>query len=134
MIAAILFAISGAALGQFALYYWRSVVAGVAAQPVSDRVWAAAGLQGASVGATDFQAVMNLHELTPELKDDNGELWAVRAYYRVVETLGWLAGMKLPGVTAWSEREMATCSRYVAVLVDRRLERNLACAAEIRSS
>ncbi len=133
MIAAILFAISGAALGQFALYYWRAVVAGVAAQPVSDRVRAAAVHHVASVGATDFQAVMNLHELTPELKDDNGELRAVRAYYRIVETLGRLAGMRLPGVTAWTDHEMATCSRYVAVLVDHRLERNLASAAEIRS-
>jgi hypothetical protein len=29
---------------------------------------------------------------------------------------------------------MAVCSRYVAVLLDQRLEHNLACAAEIRRS
>jgi hypothetical protein len=134
LIATIMFAISGAALGQFALYYWRSVVAGVAAQPVSDRVRKAAGLASESVGSADFRAVMDLHGLTPGLKDDGGDLRAVRAYYRVVEMLGRLAGFRLPVVAAWSEREMTTCSRYVAVLVDRRLERNLVCAAEMRSS
>ncbi len=134
MIAIILLAISGAALGQFALYYWRSVVSGVAAQPVSDRVWKAAGLEGASVGPADFHTVMGLHELTPSLRDGDGSLGAVRAYYSVVEALGRLAGFRLPAVAAWTEREMTTCSRYVAVLVDRRLERNMACAAEMRSS
>ncbi len=133
MVAAILFAISGAALAQFALYYWRSVVAGVAAQPVSDKVRAAAGVDGASVGARDFAAVMSLHELTPGLQGDGGGLRVVRAYYSVAELISRLASVRLPLLAAWSEREMATCSRYVAVLVDRRLEHNLTCAAEIRS-
>jgi len=134
MIATIMFAIAGAALGQFMLYYWRSVVAGVAAQPVSDRMRKAAGLAGASVGPADFQAVVDLHGLTPDLKHDDGSLRIVRAYYSVVEALGRLAGFRLPAVAAWSEREMTTCSRYVAVLVDRQLERNLVCSAEMRSS
>ncbi len=129
MIAAILFAISVAALGQFALYYWRAVLAGVAAQPLSDRVRMAAGLASESVDAADFQTVVRLHELTPGLKDDNGGLGLVRVYYSAVKALG-----RLPALAAWSQREMATCSRYVAVLVDQRLEHILACAAEVRSS
>jgi hypothetical protein len=133
MVAAILLAISAAALGQFALYYWRSVVASVAAQPLSDRVRVAAHLAGPSVGAADFQAVLSLHDVTPGLKEDSHGLRVVRAYYDVVELIGRLAKLGFPVLAAWSEREMTTCSRYVAVLVDRRLERNLACAAEIRS-
>lgn len=133
MIAAILFAISVVGLGQFALYYWRAILAGVAAQPLSDQIRTAAGLAGA-VGPADFNALLNLHEVTPGLKGDNGGLWAVRAYYRVVETFGRLVGLGLPLVAVWSEREMTTCTRYVAVRVGQRLERNLVCAAEIRSS
>ena len=133
MIAAILFTISMAALGQFAVYYWRAVVTSVASQPLSDRVKAAAGLATESVGATDFDAVMTLHDLTPGLKDHVGGLSLVRAYYRVIEALGHLAEAKVPSVAAWAQREMATCSRYVAVLLDQRLERVLACAAEARS-
>ncbi len=134
MIPAILFTVSLAALGQFALYYWRAVVAGVAAQPLSDRVRAAAGLASESVGAADFHAVMSLHKMTPGLKDRDGGLWLVRAYYHIVQALAILADKSLPQLATWTQREMATCSRYVAVLVDQRLERNLACAAEARSS
>ncbi len=134
MFEAILFAVSIAALGQFALYYWRAVLAGVAAQPLSDHLRAVAGLTSKSVSAADFYAMVSLHELTPELRDDKGDLRLVRAYYGVIEAIGRLAGMKLPALVAWTQREMATCSRYVAVLVDRRLERNLACAVEVRSS
>ncbi len=133
MIAAILSAISVAAVVQFALYYWRSVLAGVAAQPLSDRLREAAGLAGASVGPADFHAVVNLHQLTAGLKDDGNGLGAVRAYYSVVKVIGRLARLRLPALAAWAEREMATCSRYVAVRMDQRLQRNLACAAEIRS-
>jgi len=135
MFAAILFTVSVAALGQFALFYWRAVLAGVAAQPLSDRLQEATGLASESLGAKDFYAVVSLHELTPGLnKDDNGDLRIVRAYYGLIEAIGRLAGTKLPALAAWTQSEMVTCSRYVAVLMDQRLERNLACAAEVRSS
>lgn len=130
MIAAILFTVSVAAFGQFALYYWRSLVAGVAAQPISDRVQMAAGLATAEVSGGDFHAILNLHDVAPGLKDDQGGLRVVRVYYRAMELL---RGLHMPSLAAWSEREMLTCARYVAVLVDQRLERNLACAAEVRS-
>lgn len=133
MVAAILFAISAAALTQFALHYWRSLVAGVAAQPLSENVRQAARLAGESVSAGDFETVMSLHALTPGLKGAGSKLPVVRVYYQAVAWLGQVAGTSLPLLAAWSEREMATCSRYVAVLVDQRLQRNVACAAEIRS-
>jgi hypothetical protein len=46
----------------------------------------------------------------------------------MLEKLGGL----VPGISRWAEAEMATCSRYVAVLMDRHLERNIACAAQVR--
>lgn len=129
MFAAMLLAVSMAALTQFTMYYWRAIVAGVAAQPLSNRVLTAAQLSEESVGSADFETILNLHELTPCLTNGHGKLRAVRAYYRVARALGRV----LPQLAAWTEREMATCSRYVAVMVDQRLERNLACAAEIRT-
>ncbi len=129
MIAAMLSTISAAALGQFALFYWRAVVAGVATKPLSQRVQGAAGLPGGSVGPADFQAMLNLHELAPELTVERGGLWAVRAYYCVLEKLGRI----VPALGGWTEREMTLCSRYVAVLVDQRLGRTLAFATELRS-
>jgi hypothetical protein len=133
MVAAILAAGSVVALGQFGICYWRSIIAGVAAQPLSDRVRAVVGLTGLPVGSADFKAFMSLHELTPGLEGESTSLGPVRAYYHVVGLIERLAQVRLPALAAWSKQEMATCSRYVAVLMDRRLERNLACAAEIRS-
>ena len=43
MLSVMILAISIVALAQFALYYWRAVVTGVAAQPVSGQVLAAVG-------------------------------------------------------------------------------------------
>jgi hypothetical protein len=32
----------------------------------------------------------------------------------------------------WANAEMATCSRYIAVMMEQHLERNMACAAQVR--
>jgi hypothetical protein len=128
MIAVILFVMSAVALGQFGLYYWRAMLAGVAANPVSERIRAAAGLTAQTIGAQDFRSILSLHDLSPDLRGPNGHFRGVRAYYSVVETLGKI----VPAMAAWANAEMATCSRYAAVLVDRHMERNMVCAAQVR--
>ena len=67
MFSAMLLAISVVALSQFALYYWRAVLAGVAAQPVSDRVLVAAQIENGRFTPQDFQTLAGLHNLTPDL-------------------------------------------------------------------
>ena len=133
MFAAMLLAISIVALSQFALYYWRAILAGVAAQPVSDRVLAAANLDAARMKGQDFKKLAGLHDLTPELGPDGGGLTLVRAYYRIVEALGTLSGLRLPALAEWCERERVICARFAAVQIDRRLQANLALAAALRS-
>ena len=128
MIAVILFVMSAVALGQFGLYYWRAMLAGVAANPVSERVRAAAGIVDASIGAQDFRSILSLHDLAPDLRGPNGHFRGVRAYYSVVEKLGKI----VPAMASWANGEMATCSRYAAVLVDQHLQRNMVCAAQVR--
>jgi hypothetical protein len=129
MIAAIILTVSVTSLFQFGLYYWRAVIAGIAAQPVSDRIRTAAGLATDRIGAEDFRSIVSLHDLSPDLRGPSGSFTGVRAYYSVVEKLGSL----IPGMANWANAEMLTCSRYVAVLVDQHLERNMACAAQVRS-
>ena len=129
MIAVLLFILSVAATVQFAVYYWRAMVAGVAAQPLSEQVQKAARITTTTVGAADFEALLNLNAVTPGLKGSHGELLAVRLYYRATKALGRL----VPQLSAWTQTEMGTCARYVAVQVDQRLQHNLACAAEIRA-
>jgi hypothetical protein len=133
MFSAMLLSISIVALSQFALYYWRAVLAGVAAQPVSDRVLAAARVENGRVTPGHFETLAGLHDLTPELSPTNGGLGFVRLYYRAVEGLDTLFGKMLPSVAVWSERERVICARYAAVQVGRRLQANLELAASMRS-
>src|ERR1700722_19553065 len=125
MFAAMLLAISIVALSQFALYYWRAILAGVAAQPGSDPGLAAANLYAGRVKGQGFEKLAGLHALTPELGPSGDGLTLVRAYYRIVEGLGALSGVRLPSVAEWCERERVICARYAAVQMDRRLQGHL---------
>ena len=133
MFAALLFTISMAALSQFALYYVRAVLRGVAALPLSERVLAAAGIEDGHVLPQHFRALAELHDLTPDLAPHRGGLGLVRLYYRFVKALGGLLGKHLPVLAAWSEQERVICARYAAVEIGRRLEANLELAASLRS-
>jgi hypothetical protein len=129
MFSAMLLAISIVALAQFGLYYWRAVLTGVAAQPISNRVLEAAQLEEPDLRGKDFEKLAGLLTLTPELEGHGDHLGPVRAYYAIVGFLGSLS----PALSAWSEQERVLCARYTAVQVERRLEANLAQAASLRS-
>ena len=128
MMAVILFAASTLAFVQFGLYYWRATISGVATKAISERIRVAAGITASAIGAQDFYSILILKDLSPDLRGPAGSFAVVRAYYSVIEKLGRI----VPATANWSNAEMATCSRYVAVLMDQQLERNIACAAQMR--
>ena len=128
MIAAILFMVSIVAFGQLGLYYWRAMISGVATQVISERIRAAAGISARAIGAQDFYSILILNNLSPDLRGPGGSFKAIRTYYAIVEKLGKI----VPTMANWSNAEMTTCARYVAVLMDQHLERNIACAAQMR--
>lgn len=128
MEAVIIFAVSVAALAQFGLYYWRATISGIASQKISDRIRIAAGITHATIGPQDFRSIVILQELSPDLRGPNGSFAAIRTYYSVVEKIGSI----VPAMSKWANEEMATCSRYVAVLMDKHMERNMICAAQMR--
>jgi len=133
MFSAMLLTISIVALVQFAMYYVRSVVAGVAAQPISAEVMAAVSLNGANLSGRDFGIIAKLHELTPNLHTRSSGIGLARAYFQLVHAIGKMASGRVGTVANWAERERSLCARYAAVQVDRRLQSNLALAAAIRS-
>jgi hypothetical protein len=133
MFAAMLFLISTVALGQFAVYYWRAVLSGVAAQPVSARVLESVHADGSRLAGADFPVLTEIHNLTPELQTSRQSLGLVRAYYAMMHAADNLFGKHFPGLAAWSEQERVICARYVAVQIDRRLQENLALSASLRS-
>jgi hypothetical protein len=128
MIAAIIFMVSVMAFAQFGLYYWRATISGIAAQAISERIRVAAGITNAGIGAKDFRNIIILKDLSPDLRGPSGGFTAIRAYYAVVEKVGRI----VPVMASWANAEMATCSRYAAVLMDQHLERNMVCAAQVR--
>lgn len=133
MFAAMLFAISIVALAQFALYYWRAVLSSVASQPVSSAVFEAVHVPQAELRGVDFEKLASLLDLTPELKGRLGGLGTVGLYYKAIGKISELFGQLSPALAVWSDQERLLCARYAAVLVERRLEANLAQAASLRS-
>jgi len=134
MFSAMLFSIAMVALFQFALYYWRAVLTGVASQPISSRVLEAADVEEPQLNGAHFPKLAGLYALTPELKGSDGGLGFVGVYYHLAGKLGQILGRFAPSATTWSEREQLLCARYAAVQIARRLEANLAQAAALRSS
>jgi hypothetical protein len=112
--------------GQLELLYWRTKIAKISTQPISDRVRAAAGISSQAIEARDFRSILSLHEVAPGLHGPVGDFRVVNTYYQVVDKLGRL----IPASAEWANAEMTICSKYAAVIVDQRLERNITRAAE----
>src|SRR5438046_4047617 len=105
MFSAMLLAISIVALSQFGLYYWRAVLAGVAAQPVSDRVLVAAQVENGRLTPQHFQTLAGLHDLTPDLHPNRSGLGPVRLSYGFIEALAAFFAERFPGLAVCSDRE-----------------------------
>jgi len=133
MFSALLLAISMAALAQFGVFYWRALVAGIAAQPVSEQVLAAAKVDSETMRGEDYRSLAQLHKLTPELCAKSSGLGLVPVYFKLMHAIGTLAAGRVATLADWAESERALCARYAAVQVDRRLQANMAFAAAMRS-
>ena len=113
---------------RFFLGYWRAMVESMAAQPLSEKLFVAAGFKNAVIRAEDFGRLLSLHRLMPDVKNLPDSTGRLRAYYSVVKGL-----RALPGLGEWAQNEMSICARCLAVAVDQRLLLNLARSAESRS-
>jgi hypothetical protein len=133
MFSAILFTVSLVALAQFGLYYWRAVLAGVAAQQIPIEILEAAQVEESKICGADFEKLSSLLLLTPELQRSRGGLGLVPAYFKIIGKMSSLFGQISPALASWTEQERVLCARYAAVQVGRRLEANLAQAASMRS-
>lgn len=131
MASALILVFALAALVNFAVFYVRALMLTIASEPLSDR-WRQASAK-ASVPLDDFDAVLALNEMCPELNRKGKSIGLVHVYYRVLEGLKSLLGRALPSFSLWADHEMETCTRYVAVLVDRRLRSNFDYAASVRA-
>ena len=93
MIAALIFVISVAALGQFALFSWRAAFLMVASREVSLETRAAMGAAAASVEDGDFAGASKWLELSPNLAGEDRRLWTVKLYFVALRAIGGLSRM-----------------------------------------
>ncbi|HXC87032.1 MAG TPA: hypothetical protein VNU23_04540 [Candidatus Cybelea sp.] len=133
MTAVLILAFSVLALVQFSISQWRMIWLTTANQPLSDSLRAATGIDAETIGPNDFGKLLGLCELSPRLKKGTPWLQELRGYYRMVEMLEMVCRSIQPVISAWASREMKTCSRYVAVLLDQNLSLDLDERATVRS-
>jgi hypothetical protein len=133
MFSVLILAISVVALTQFGAFYWRAVVVGIAAQPVSEQVLAAANVDTRTLRGEDYRSLAQLHKLTPDICAKSSGLGLVPLYFKIIHATGKLAAGRITALANWAESERVLCARYAAVQVGRRLQANLQLAASMRS-
>jgi hypothetical protein len=134
MTAVIILAFSVLALAQFAISQWRMIWLTTANQPLSDSLRAATGIDAEAIGPNDFGKLLGLcDEMAPLLKKGTPWLREVKGYYQVMVKLQRACQSVQPALSAWASKEMKTCSRYVAVLLDQNLSLDLDQRAAVRS-
>jgi hypothetical protein len=126
MVAAFILVFSVVALLKFAILQWRAIWICTANQPLSGSLQLAAGIDGTAIGAQDFSTLMDLCDrLSPGLKKTSPWLKEVSFYHHVVAKLDHTLGRTLPAISTWANREMQTCSRYAAVVLDQSLSMSM---------
>lgn len=132
MIAALILVISSVMLAQFVVFFWRANMLAVAAQPISESLSSAQTSFSRAVDLQDFESVAAMSKLCPRVALSSGKLWPARAYYQAMSALARMLSA-MPQANLWARQEMALCTRYVAVSMDRCLQSNQAYAAALRS-
>lgn len=133
MHSAILLLITFVALAQFAAYYGRAALVLAAAREIPAQVLDAAGIQSRSVSRHDFEYLMALCRLTPNLGPSCTSLYLVSLYFHFLTWLALLTGSQFPRITALTRHERTLCARYAAIQLDLRLQANHAFTSSISS-
>jgi hypothetical protein len=110
-----------AATWQFSFAYCRSLLATYEKVALSSKVEQVAGLSSQQIEAAEFSRLMMLVHVAPDPGDDGAEIKAVRTYYALVSALNWVASLFSTRATQWCDAELARCSYFAAVTLDRRL-------------
>ena len=133
MLGALILVLSVAALGQFGVFYFRAVLASVAAQPLTGYVQQIEGFPSRPLRSEDFPLLVQMQKLCPEVGADAKGLRAARLYFRTLNAVKAAVNGFVPDLRSWAEREQTLCAQFAAVLLDQRLARTAMAAAEMRS-
>jgi hypothetical protein len=135
MTAAIILAFSVLALLSFSISQWRMIWLTTANQPISDSLRAATGLDADAIGPNELDKLLGLcDELSPLIKKRTPWLREVAFYHFALRQLQRTVRSIQPMLSKWAAGEMATCSRYVAVVLDQNLSVDLDRRATARAT
>jgi hypothetical protein len=134
MIAGFILFLSMVVLVEFSIAQWRSMWMSVAAMPLSQSLQAATGIKNDAIGADDFERLVSTsRQLCPTTREGSVWMKEVRIYYRAMRGLASMCEKQMPALSAWAKNELVSCSKYAAVVLDQRINANLAFAAEVRN-
>jgi hypothetical protein len=114
LIAALISALSAAALIQIFVSCVRFLLASYTAMEISARVCEAAGIQSDRLSAEDFDPLLGWLELCPQPLNEGFDLFLIIAYFHGLALL-------VPWAASWVHRERGRCAYCVAVILDRRI-------------
>jgi hypothetical protein len=110
-----------AALGQFSFAYCRTLLAAYSKVELSGEAHDIMGLTADSTDPSEFNRLMVLVRVAPDPGDDSTEIAAVGLYYRVIRIAAAVTSLLSASPSNWCRGELARCSYFAAVTLDRRL-------------
>jgi hypothetical protein len=126
-IAALIFVMSMAVITQFGVLSWRAGLIRVAAEPLSSQGESAL-IVAKPLISDGFANITAYGKLCPDFADGSYlKLRSVRLYYGALQFLSRV------GHATWASHEMGLCTRYAAVMLSHRLQRNQAMLTSVRS-
>ena len=134
MIAAIIFALSVAALAEFFVSYCRSQIASAKLMPLSESARELAVIPGAMVPASEYMRLMQLARACPELDEAHIGVFAVRVYFSLLTLVAGPIRRLAPVVAALIEGERSGCAYFAAAALDRRIANSRRMYAQQASS
>jgi hypothetical protein len=120
MMAAMILVFSVATLLMFFISYCRSLTAAHSRKTLSEEVRDVTGIH-AGVPSQEYARVIQLLKLCPERPEDRGGLRAVQTYYDLLRFLQVTVAKLAPSLKAWTASELAGCTYFAAVALDRRI-------------
>jgi hypothetical protein len=129
MIAALILAVSIAALLQFFISYCRSVIATSAVQPLSEQLREVTGIRNREIQGEQFGRLVRLARLCPDAGGDHRAIASIQIYFQLLG-IGRATLKMIPNAAAWTERELSRCAYFAAIALDRRITYSRGLMAE----
>jgi hypothetical protein len=124
-----IFVLSVVTLLMFFVSYCRSLTAASSRHALSREVRDVTGIEALPSGK-DFLRVTQLLRLCPEHSKDRAGLHAVGLYYKILNFVERSFAQTMPSLQAWTERELAGCTNFAVVVLDRRIAFSRAILAQ----